>query len=291
VCAAWLLLPAGGRAQDALPAPRPDDTRERIERLEKELQELKARLPAPAEKAADSGTGPKGTDEKPAKKDEGEKGKDGKGTEEKGKDDSKKKTDEEKEEEKKGEEKKDEKAKEFPSFVVGDDLGPNVSWDARGFRFRSKDEAFSLHLGGRLMVDAVWWDQSPRRRASSTQPPGSPLGLYSGVGPGIGDLEDAFYIRRARFVADGQIYQTIEFKTEFDFENYNSIAFDESYVGARDLPFIDTVRVGQTHVPFGLEAYTSSRFLPQLERSPQFDAFYQEFAPASSLTRPSSTST
>jgi phosphate-selective porin OprO/OprP len=33
------------------------------------------------------------------------------------------------------------------------------------------------------------------------------------------------------------------------------------------------------HVPFGLEAYSSSRFLPQMERSPLFDAFYQEFAP------------
>ena len=33
------------------------------------------------------------------------------------------------------------------------------------------------------------------------------------------------------------------------------------------------------HVPFGLEAYTSSRFLPMMERSPLFDAFYQEFAP------------
>ena len=47
----------------------------------------------------------------------------------------------------------------------------------------------------------------------------------------------------------------------------------------KNLPYFDTIRVGQTHVPFGLEAYTSSRFLPALERSPNFDAFYQEFAP------------
>src|SRR5262249_37164104 len=68
-------------------------------------------------------------------------------------------------------------------------------------------------------------------------------------------------------------------KTEFDFENYNSITFDESYIGVRDLPFFDAIRVGQMHVPFGLEAYASSRWLSTLERSPQFDAFYQEFAP------------
>ena len=71
----------------------------------------------------------------------------------------------------------------------------------------------------------------------------------------------------------------IDFKVEFDFENYNNISFDESFVGARNVPLIGMVRVGQMHVPFGLEAYTSSRFLPLMERSPLFDAFYQEFAP------------
>jgi phosphate-selective porin OprO/OprP len=187
-----------------------------------------------------------------------------------------------KEEEKKKEEEekqRKEAEKKLAGFVVGDDRKLLVSWDDGGFRFKSEDEAFSLHLGGRLMFDTVWWTQSPDLRRSATPPTGSPLPNFTGVGPGIGDLEDGFFIRRARFVADGQIWKTIEYKTEFDFENYNSIAFDESYVGARDLPLIDTVRVGQTHVPFGLEAYTSSRFLPQMERSPLFDAFYQEFGP------------
>jgi phosphate-selective porin OprO and OprP len=163
--------------------------------------------------------------------------------------------------------------------VVGDDRKLPVSWDDGGFRFRSEDESFSLHLGGRLMFDGVWWDQSPAMRLPTTQPTGSPLSRITGVGLGVGDMLDGLFIRRARFVADGQVWKTIEFKTEFDFENYNSISFDESYVGARDLPLIQTVRIGQTYVPFGLEAYTSSRFLPQIERSPLFDAFYQEFAP------------
>ncbi len=164
-------------------------------------------------------------------------------------------------------------------FVVGDDLGLHATWDGGGFRFKTNDEAFSMHLGGRLMTDEVWWTQSPSLLKSAVQPPGSPLASITGVGPGLGDLVDGFFVRRARFVADGTIYQTTEFKVEFDFENYNSISFDESYVGAKDLPVIDTVRFGQEHVPFGLEAYTSSRYLPMLERSPLFDAFYQEFAP------------
>ncbi len=159
------------------------------------------------------------------------------------------------------------------------DSGLKASWDAGGFRFKGGDGAFNIHMGGRLMTDEVWWNQSPQLRASNSQPPGSSLGNVTGVGPGIGDLQDGFFVRRARFVADGTIYKDVDFKVEFDFENYNSIGFDESYVGARDLPYIGMVRFGQMHVPFGLEAYTSSRFLPMMERSPLFDAFYQEFAP------------
>jgi phosphate-selective porin OprO/OprP len=181
--------------------------------------------------------------------------------------------------------KEEEERKKRDGFVVGDDLKLNASWDAGGLRFKTSDETFSVHVGGRLMTDEVWWTQSPNLRQSATQPAHSPLFLQTGVGPGIGDLQDGFFLRRARVVADGTIYQTLEFKVEFDFENYNSLLFDESYVGAKDLPFIDTIRFGQTHCPFGLEAYTSSRFLPLMERSPLFDAFYQEFAPGIFIDR------
>jgi len=163
--------------------------------------------------------------------------------------------------------------------LPGRDRKLNVSWDNGGFRFRSADDVFNLHMGGRLMTDQVWFNQSPNLRLPPTQPPGASGVPQTGVGQGIGDLTDGAFARRARFVADGTIFKTIDFKVEFDFENYNSIAFDESFVGVRDLPYVGMVRVGQTHVPFGLEAYTSSRFLPLLERSPLYDAFYQEFAP------------
>src|SRR5262249_23310074 len=152
--------------------------------------------------------------------------------------------------------------------ILGTDRKLNVTWDAGGFRFRSANDGFNVHMGGRLMTDEVWWTQSPGLRLPPTVPPGSTLPLTTGVGQGIGDIQDGRFIRRARFGADGSIFKNIDFKVEFDFENYNNIAFDESFVGARNLPYIGMVRFGQMHVPFGLEAYTSSRFLPMLERSP-----------------------
>jgi phosphate-selective porin OprO/OprP len=262
VAMAWLVLVLSGsltRGQDARPAV--DDNRARIEQLEKQVQALQAALQnQPAEPARLAPPRPLAAQTPAAKTTTGQEAKD------------KDKKDQDKK-------KADEAPKPPQPTVVGDDRTFIASWDNGGMRFRTADEAFSVHLGGRLMYDEVWWTESPNLRRSPVQPPGSPLALITGVGPGIGDLPDGFFIRRARFVADGTVFQTIDFKVEFDFENYNSIAFDESYVGARDLPFIDIVRFGQTHVPFGLEAYTSSRYLPMLERSPLFDAFYQEFAP------------
>jgi hypothetical protein len=50
-----------------------------------------------------------------------------------------------------------------------------VTWDGGGFRYRSADDAFGVHFGGRLMTDGVWWTQSPDLRLPAAQPPGSPL--------------------------------------------------------------------------------------------------------------------
>lgn len=267
--AALVLLGGLARAQQATFSVE-NAARTRVEQLEREVQGLKAMLNtqagapehpvAPASPGESNPTSPSSEEIKKLV-------------------DQRVKEIEEEKKIKEEEKQEEEKAKAACGTVVGDDLKLQASWDWGGIRLRSADEAFSIHIGGRLMTDEVWFTQSPALKLSTTPPAGSGLPNVTGTGPGIGVLQDGFFVRRVRFVADGQIYQTIEWKTECDFENYNSISFDESYVGARDLPFIETVRFGQTHVPFGLEAYTSSRFLPMLERSPVFDAFYQEFAP------------
>jgi phosphate-selective porin OprO and OprP len=263
---AFVLLTGSTLGQEAR-LPVDDDSKARIEQLEREVQGLKSMLqtqrPATIEQSALT---PPEPDQAAIRKviDQWSKEKEAKEQDQK---------------------KAEEEQKKREGSVVGDDLKLNASWDAGGLRFKTTDEAFSVHVGGRLMTDEVWWTQSPNLRQSSTLPVNSPLALQTGVGPGIGDLQDGFFLRRARVVGDGTIYQTIEFKVEFDFENYTSLLFDESYVGAKDLPFIDTLRIGQTHCPFGLEAYTSSRFLPMMERSPLFDAFYQEFAPGIFIDR------
>jgi phosphate-selective porin OprO/OprP len=161
--------------------------------------------------------------------------------------------------------------------VVGSNLNLQAHWSERGLTFTSPDKDFDVHIGGRLMGDAVFFRQS--NQLKTTTAASGLVPRATGDNPGIGDLTDGFFMRRIRVIGDGTIWQVMEYRAEMDLENYNLLTFDELFVGAKDIPFFDTIRVGQCHVPFGLEAYSSSRFLPMMERSPLFDAFYQEFAP------------
>lgn len=166
-------------------------------------------------------------------------------------------------------------------YVVGDNTDLKASWGPRGLVFQSADGAFLFHLGGRINADNVWFTQSPALKSTTTQT--AAQAKAGGTGPGIGDLQDGSFIRRARIIADGQIWGIMEYKIENDLENFaandGTINFDEVFIGFKDLPILDTVRIGQMHMPFGLEAYTSSRFLEMLERSTLFDTYYTEFAP------------
>ena len=98
----------------------------------------------------------------------------------------------EKETENAARKKAEEDAKPLQGFVVGNDRKLNVTWDAGGFRFKSADNVFNLHMGGRLMSDQVWWTQSPDLRKPPVQPAGSPLSQQTGVGLALAICKMAF---------------------------------------------------------------------------------------------------
>jgi phosphate-selective porin OprO/OprP len=96
---------------------------------------------------------------------------------------------------------------------------------------------------------------------------------------GVDNLDDGIFFRRARIHFNGNAWEVMEFDCEFDFENLTSIAFDEMWVGLKDLPLLGTVRFGQHSVPQGLESFSTSRATLFLERSATFDCFLQDYAP------------
>ncbi len=157
---------------------------------------------------------------------------------------------------------------------VGNDLGMRAGWINYQPWLESNDKAFRVHVGGRLMYDSAWGQASNR--------------VENGIG-GIGPFTDAVFPRRARLQADGWIYEIFDFMCDYEFlgqeinvdpttratpDNIiNTPTPAQLYAGVNFLPIIGTVRVGNQRAPIGLDRMMSTNFLDFMERSLGFDAF------------------
>ena len=198
------------------------------------------------------------------------------------KDELKREEDKKKDAEKKKKEDDDKKKKaeedkkKEEGYLVGSDSKLAGNWTPNGLVFQTEQQDFQLHVGGRFNFDSVWWKQPASMKGPAPGNGGLP---NAKAGDGVGVLDDGMFLRRVRLKLNGQLAEVIEYDMELDFENLNRMAFDEMFVGIREVPLIGTIRIGQHKVPQGLESYSSSRHLVFMERSQLFDAFWQEFAP------------
>lgn len=153
-------------------------------------------------------------------------------------------------------------------------------WD-HGLHFISDDNQFNIHVGGNLQWDSVWLIgpqgvlAEPSSNATST--------TNNGVS----------FLRRARFKADGNIYEMFDYSIEFDMANavnenkgvqnptQDNVAGSpfpcNVWVQLRDVPYLGRVRIGNQVKPIGMTNNTYQGFLPFLERSYNMDAFYGSF--------------
>jgi phosphate-selective porin OprO/OprP len=126
-----------------------------------------------------------------------------------------------------------------------------------GLQFEGPGKAFRVHVGGRMHVDAAWWE-APNR-------------VMFGPG-GVGPLEDGAAFRRARLRVTGTIYENVNFFTEYGFETGEPQFFDV-FGEVTGLPYAGAVRVGHFREPFSMYALTSGDSLTLMERSLIQDAF------------------
>jgi phosphate-selective porin OprO/OprP len=122
-----------------------------------------------------------------------------------------------------------------------------------GVRFESADGAFQFHVGGRVEMDVAWFDQDDDlveqlEAAGSDEP----------------DWGDAGEVRRARVRMEGLLYDSVEFKFQYEFAGGDAEAKD-LYMGLPDLPF-GSLRVGHFKEPYSLQQLTSSRDNTFMER-------------------------
>jgi phosphate-selective porin OprO/OprP len=79
-------------------------------------------------------------------------------------------------------------------------------------------------------------------------------------------VDDQYEFRRARLYISGLIYDSVEFKAQYDFAGGDA-DFKDVYIGLVDLPYVGGFRVGHFKEPFSLEELTSSKYITFMERS------------------------
>src|SRR5262249_38691255 len=149
-----------------------------------------------------------------------------------------------KEDEKKNADAAAQKKLDEEGYRIGSKLNMSATWKD-GVVISTPQEDFSLHVGGWIQWDNVWWGQS----AALLAPQGARAGPKQGVGSGaslggIGDLQDGTFFRRERIMLDGKVWENFEYLWVFAFENdqFLTNGLDEFWVGATNIPLIGTAR-------------------------------------------------
>lgn len=112
----------------------------------------------------------------------------------------------------------------------------------------------SVNVTGQVQIDFVNFNQSANNKAT------------------IGELENAAGFRRARLGAFGEVYDTTEYRVEFDFAGNGRPRFLDNWIAVKDVPIVQNFIVGHFFEPFSLERYTPNRFITFMERS-EVDVF------------------
>ncbi len=135
----------------------------------------------------------------------------------------------------------------------GKDTDFDVFWKD-GLKFESKDGNFKAQIGGRIQVDYAKID---------------------GDNPMVNDIEtlegntldgSGVEFRRARLFMSGTIYDSVDFKAQYDFAGSDA-DFKDVWIGLRDIPYVGVIRGGHQKEPFSLEEQTSSKYITFMERA------------------------
>ena len=109
-----------------------------------------------------------------------------------------------------------------------------------GLKVQSGDGAFKFQLGGRLMVDAAFYDKDKTQLGNGAE------------------------IRRARLFVKGTAYKDWFYKGQLDFAG-NKVSVKDFYMGYHGFKPVKIV-IGHHKEPFSLEEQTSSKYITFMER-------------------------
>ncbi len=139
----------------------------------------------------------------------------------------------------------EEKILPLKAAVKDDAKGPKVDTDGK-FQIASEDGNFSFRVGGRIHLDATFYDNDDNTNNT--------------------DSVDA---RRARLEIQGSMYKNWDWKLDYEFAQTSELkgGFRDAYVKYRFSDTPASLTIGQFKEYFGLESLNSSNDLPFVERS------------------------
>ncbi len=107
----------------------------------------------------------------------------------------------------------------------------------------------TVAVNGFFQADSLWFGQDAENRAT------------------VGDIQDGAGFRRTRLSAKGAVAENVNYFVQMDFGFFGRPTFTDVWGEVTKVPVLGNVRVGQWKQPFGLEAVTSVRYQPFMERS------------------------
>lgn len=124
----------------------------------------------------------------------------------------------------------------------------------------------TMQLAGRIHMDywAFPYDDAGAKVLEGT--PTAPV-----------DPQDRFGLRRLRVTTQGDIGDQGLYRFDLEYATTPTVEFRDAFVGLRDLPFFQTVLLGNQKRPYGLDAICSTNFTIFLERPTVIDAFNSDY--------------
>lgn len=107
----------------------------------------------------------------------------------------------------------------------------------------------SANITVELQADAAFFDQDANSIAT------------------VGEIPDGSFFRRSRFGVFGELYETVEYRLEYDFAHPARPRFLDNWIALTNLPLFNNVIIGHYFEPFSLERYSPNRFITFMERS------------------------
>jgi phosphate-selective porin OprO/OprP len=147
----------------------------------------------------------------------------------------------------------------FEDFEESIDEIAEVSGDKQ--IVKSGSSKSTMVISGRVHFDAWGFDDRSPNIGFFENPNDSSEPSVGGEDP-----DNRLGFRRLRFGVKGKIRDNMQYKIEMELAGGNRSEFRDAYLGWNDLPYLQTVLLGNQKRPYGLDHLNSSRYNVFLER-------------------------